>query len=346
MLKNWLGLMAFVLYPVFIKAQSIKILNTGNPVSLRGLSVVNDRTVWVSGSAGHVGLSRDGGMSWKWMQVPGYEKSDFRDIEAFSDREAVIMGITEPAVMLRTTDGGEHWKTVLQDSAKSVFLDAVAFSGDYGAVIGDPVNGKIYFAESLDRGTTWQKNDLPRFDMTEHGESFFAASGSNIILIPSFGNAGKSVRVLVSGGKKSCLYFGTRRYPLSTNQGKETTGANSVAINPSDPNQAMIVGGDFSHDTVRYGNSIRVRFHPFVQEHPQAPPHGYRSCVEYINGKQLICCGTTGVDISGDGGRNWTLITNQGFHVCRKSKAGQSIYLAGANGIIGILEWPAHAHPR
>ena len=64
------------------------------------ISVVNDQIVWVSGSEGTVGLSTNGGTSWKWIRVPRYEKSDFRDIEAFSDREAVIMGITEPAVIL------------------------------------------------------------------------------------------------------------------------------------------------------------------------------------------------------------------------------------------------------
>jgi hypothetical protein len=70
---------------------------------------------------------------------------------------------------------------------------------------------------------------------------------------------------------------------------------------------------------------------------PHAPPHGYRSCVEYITKDKLITCGTTGVDISTDGGKNWKLISKEGFHVCRKSKNGSAVFLAGANGRIARL---------
>jgi len=331
MVKSFLALIIFMLAPGFTEAQHIRILTSGRPVSLRGLSVVNDQIIWVSGSAGSVGLSTDAGENWKWIQVRGYEKTDFRDIEAFSDQEAVIMGITEPAVILRTTDGGKNWMTVLEDSAKSVFLDAMDFSGDEAVLVGDPDKGKIFFARSSNRGISWIKS-ASGLENTISGEAFFAASGSNIRFIPGDGFA------LVSGGKKSCLYLSTGRYVLNLNQGEQTTGANSIAINSEDPNQAFIVGGDFSHDSSRYGNSVRIQFHPFVQTLPLTPPHGYRSCVEYLNNKELICCGTTGVDFTNDGGTHWTLISDKGFHVCRKSKVGKSVFLAGPKGAIALLQ--------
>ncbi len=83
-------------------AQSIEILTTGTKTSLRGLSAVDDQIVWVSGSNGTVGKSLDGGLSWVWMTVKGFEKTDFRDIEAFDEKTAVIMGISEPAHILKT----------------------------------------------------------------------------------------------------------------------------------------------------------------------------------------------------------------------------------------------------
>ncbi len=86
-------------------AQQIKILNTGTHTSIRGLSAVNDRIVWVSGSNGTVGKSLDSGNTWKWVQVKGFDKTDFRDIEAFDETQAVIMGVGEPAYILRTIDG-------------------------------------------------------------------------------------------------------------------------------------------------------------------------------------------------------------------------------------------------
>jgi len=317
-----------ILLSISGQAQILQILNSGKSVSLRGLSVVNDQVLWVSGSEGTVGLSTNGGISWKWIRVPHYETSDFRDIEAFSEREAIIMGITEPAVILLTTDGGNSWKTVFEDTSKMAFLDAMDVSGDHAAVVGDPVGNQIFFAESTDRGKSWNINSPSGIMPTAEGESFFAASGSNIQHLPD-GSC-----ILVSGGKKSCIYLGSSRMPLSIAQGSETSGANSIAINPDNTNQAFIVGGDFKHDTAQYGNSLLVQLNPFSQKAPITPPHGYRSCVEYINENQLICCGTSGVDISYDGGIHWKLISDKSFHVCRKSKNGKAVFLAGRNGTI------------
>jgi hypothetical protein len=339
MRKQPLTFFVFLLLSGLLQAQQIRLLAAGKQVSLRGLSAVTDQVLWVSGSGGLIGLSVDAGENWKWMLVPRYEKSDFRDIEAFSDQEAVIMGITEPAVILRTTDGGNHWTTVFEDSTKSVFLDAMVFSGGHGAVVGDPDAGKIFFAETEDRGKTWSKKYPGGFDLSVKGEAFFAASGSNIVLIPDAGNLTVFRYALVSGGKKSCLYFDSGRNPLLLNQGKESTGANSIAINPSDPNQAFIVGGDFSQDTLSYRNSLRIQFNPFRQESPLNPPHGYRSSVEWLDGKHIISCGLTGVDFSEDGGLNWKLISGESFHVCRRAKDGAALFLAGAHGRIARLEW-------
>ena len=75
---------------------SVSILTSGLPASLRGLSAVNDKIIWVSGSNGTVGKSLDGGKTWSWMTVPGFEKRDFRDIEAFDAKTAIIMAIATP----------------------------------------------------------------------------------------------------------------------------------------------------------------------------------------------------------------------------------------------------------
>jgi photosystem II stability/assembly factor-like uncharacterized protein len=328
---RFLQIILFILLSNACKAQELHLLQSGSNASLRGLSVVSDQVIWVSGSEGTVGLSINGGTSWTWIQVPHYEKSDFRDIEAFNDREAILMGITEPAVILLTRDGGKSWTTVFEDSSKSAFLDAMDFSGNHAAVVGDPVSDHIFFAESTDRGKRWNINSSSGFMTTAAGESFFAASGSNIQHLPD------GSWVLVSGGKKSCIYFGNSRIPLLISQGKETTGANSIAINPVNSNQAFIVGGDFKRDTAQSGNSLLIQLNPFSQKAPLIPPHGYRSCVEYISENQLICCGTSGVDISNDGGLHWNLISEKSFHVCRKSKNGNAVFLAGSHG--SIARW-------
>jgi hypothetical protein len=331
---------AFLLVIGLVLGQRIEILTSGKPVSLRGLSVVNDEILWVSGSAGSVGLSTDGGKNWKWIQVPRYEKTDFRDIEAFNDHEAVIMGITEPAVILKTTDGGRNWTTVFEDSSRDVFLDALAFSGDLGIVIGDPIQHKMVLAVSENRGGSWNRISASeatgknsKADSLGTGETFFAASGSNFQPLPGDEWAG------VTGGKKSTLLLSSGEYyTLLMNQGGETTGANSIAINPANSNEAFVVGGDFSHDSSRYMNALHIQLDPFVQTAPQTAPHGYRSCVEYLDNNRLVCCGTSGVDFSEDGGINWKLISGKSFHVCRRSGSGRTIFLAGAHGSIARLD--------
>jgi len=101
----------------------------------------------------------------------------------------------------------------------------------------------------------------------------------------------------------------------------------------------MVVGGDFKNDTSREKNACYTRDGGRTWDFPETSPHGYRSCVEFINKKRLITCGTSGVDISKDGGKNWQLISGEGFHVCRKSKKGNSVFLAGGNGKIAKLAW-------
>jgi hypothetical protein len=40
-----------------------------------------------------------------------------------------------------------------------------------------------------------------------------------------------------------------------------------------------------------------------------------------------------------DGGKNWKLISKEGFHVCRSAKLGTAMYLAGGNGKVGKIAW-------
>jgi photosystem II stability/assembly factor-like uncharacterized protein len=307
--------------------QSIEIVADSLTTSMRGLSVVNDRVVWVSGSKGSVGLSVDGGKKWKWHTVPGYEGRDFRDIEAFDERTAVMLAIAEPAVMLRTTDGGAHWKVVYENKTPGMFLDALDFSDDrQGTVVGDPINGRFFIAHTQDGGITWKEAPADHLPKADRGEACFAASGTNLRL----SDVGASY--LVSGGKRSRLFVNNSPQDLPLLQGKESTGANSFAYytdKKSKTNTWIVTGGDFAKDTLRAGNCVISRDQGKTWIFPTTPPSGYRSCVEFTSATSLLTCGTSGVDLSSDGGSNWKKISPTGFHVCRKAKKGTAVFLAG-----------------
>lgn len=402
-----------------LPAQTIQWLTSGTKTHIRGLCPVNEQVIWVSGNNGTVGKSVDGGQSWQWTIVPGFEKRDFRDIEAFDENTAVIIAIAEPAHILKTSDGGKNWKIVFTDSTKGMFLDAMDFSDEKnGIVVGDPVNGKFFLAVTEDGGEHWSPVATADSIRPKEGEAFFAASGSNIRLMPghSFGKARagvskgsmekasagvpksslrkagaeipnnslekgsaevpesssekaragvansslektgaevpensygtdrekagakipKSSFWMVSGGTLSRLHNGIQAWPLPLLQGKETTGANAIAI---EGERAVIVGGDFAADTASYGNCVLVSLKDQSMRPPVTPPHGYRSCVAFISPQKLISSGTSGIDISADGGLNWQLVTRDGFHVCRKAKKGTAVFLAGSNGRVAKLNW-------
>lgn len=332
----------------------IRVLEEGRKTSIRGLSVVSDELIWVSGSNGSVGKSTDGGKTWNWQTVAGYEKRDFRDIEAFDENTAVIMGIAEPAIILKTKDGGMTWYKVFEDSTKGMFLDAMHSLTEKGktfmTVIGDPINGKAFFGVSYNNGDSWETNSgEPLSSSLAAGEAFFASSGTNIFTIPNNGGY-KSQTYAVTGGEKSSLLAlssNLPKYPLPIIQGKNSTGANSIAFAPSDNpssnpsmTRGIIVGGDFAQDSLADQNCVLIQFKKGmpVFTKPQTNPHGYRSCVIYLNKQQLITCGTSGVDISDDGGRNWTLISKDSYHVVQKAKNGSAVFLAGTKGRISILQ--------
>ena len=320
----------FLLSYSFVFSQKIQVLKTESTSSFRGLSVVNDKAVWVSGSNGTIGRSLDGGNSWKWMQVKGFEKTDFRDIEAFSETTAVIMGIGEPAYILRTIDGGNTWKVVLENKTKGMFLDAMEFWNEQsGIVIGDPINGKFFIARTFDGGNTWREipeHNLPKADS---GEACFASSGTNIRALAN------DEACFVSGGLRSRLFIRNTKIDLPVLQGTESSGANSIGI--KNKKTLIVVGGDFTKPDSTFKNCFITFNAGKSWSAPKISPHGYRSCVEFLGKKNWISCGINGVDYSADNGITWYWISEQGFNVCRVAKNGRSVFLAGAKGKIGKL---------
>lgn len=330
----------FIITFIFSQDPFIEIVSSGTKSSLRGLSVVNDNIIWVSGSNGTVGRSTNAGKNWKWMTVNGFEKSDFRDIEAFDGSTALIMAVGEPAYILKTIDGGENWRVVYENKTKGMFLDAMDFANNReGIVIGDPIDGKIFIAKTNDTGNTWEELDNdPERPSADKGEAFFAASGSNVKL---FAN---DDYFMVSGGLRSRLFTNKRAIFIPLLQGKETTGANAIDVFddgiPNKPgNRMIVVGGDFNADSLNHKNCFYTTNGGRTWLEPATPPHGYRSSVEYLSKKDVLSCGLNGVDYSNDGGKNWKWISKEGFHVCKIARLGTAIFLAGANGKIGKLVW-------
>ncbi|PST83852.1 oxidoreductase [Pedobacter yulinensis] len=309
---------------------------SGKGTSLRGLSAVNDSTVWVSGSNGWIGRTVTAGVEWQWVQPRGFEKLDFRDIEAFDDQNAIAVNAGSPAYILLTTDGGQNWEKVYENTDSAIFLDGMAFWGRMnGIVFGDPIGNKMPILKTTDGGKTWQEvSENMKFDLAR-GEASFAASGTTIKALPG----GRTW--IATGGATSNIYFspdyGTtwERYALPILQGTDSTGPFSIDF--LDRNRGLAVGGDYKKDKENTNNVLLTTDGGKTWRKPSRPVKGYRSGVVFYSEKYAFATGTSGTDVSLDGGNSWLNISSRSFNAVQRAGTGKSVWLAGTEGSIYVL---------
>lgn len=302
--------------------------------SFRGLSVVNDSVIWISGSRGTIAKSENGGKTFTFTQLKNYTKSDFRDIEAFNDKKAIMISSGTPAYILKTIDGGLTWDEVYKNIDSAYFLDAIDFwNEEKGIILGDPIKGYFYLLKTTNGGETWTKIDPKITPKAENGEAVYAASGTSL---QCWGN---NEFGFVSGGIYSSFYkfknwnSKSIKTNLSIQQGSNSKGAYSLV---KSKNGFFAVGGDYKNDSAVYKNFDEIGVSLYYED-MGCNPFGYRSCIEKITPTTYIACGTNGVDIFNHTKKHWKNINNQSFNVVQKAKRGGLIILAGNKGKIGRL---------
>ncbi|SFO68810.1 Uncharacterized protein SAMN05428949_6183 [Chitinophaga sp. YR627] len=320
-------LFSFGFFPLF--AQSGYVIHSEQaPIkSIRGMNVVNHNVIWVSGTEGKVGRSvSNRGTNWEWLTVPGYDTCDWRSLVAFSDKRALLLNAGEPAHIVLTTDGGQSWKEVYNNTAKGIFFDGMVFkNAAEGMAIGDPVDGKFTIIRTQDSGKTWQADPPAKLPVAKEGEAIFAASGTSLRMLPN-GQA-----CFITGGKHSRFFIGWDKWKANNwnfTQGESSQGAFSVAF--ADQLNGVAVGGDYLKDSVTTNNCFITKDGGRSWQVAVTPPGGYRSCVQHISGKKYLATGPSGTDISEDGGLNWYNISKEGFHVAGVAPGGVFVWLAGS----------------
>lgn len=334
--KTGLLFLLLIVIHHLLQAQAVFPVQQSSNCSIRGLSVVNNRVAWASGSKGNVGLTKDGGKTWKWQQIKSFEQSDFRDVEAFSEREAVIMSSGTPALILKTEDGGTSWQTKYRQNDKAFFLDALAFADNkHGFALGDPINGKFLLLETKDGGETW--DPMLNTPTALPGEAAFAASGTCIstngktLTIVTGGKVCRMLTLNIDGKIKNQEW---KALPLPLLHGKDSEGAFSSVAHQK---QQLVVGGDYQ-DKQCTDSVMCVVSASSIANVPIRPPAGYQSCIEFIKGNTFISTGTSGTNISTDNGKTWRQIDKTSYNVCQKAKHGHLVLLAGDQGKIAVFK--------
>ena len=310
MLKN-LTAFLLLLLPFTSFAQRIELLQQGQQTSIRGLSVVDDNVAWISGSKGYIAITTDGGKTWNWQQVKGFEKADFATLKHFPLKKPLIMSSGTPALILKTTDGGANWQVKYKNTDTAYFLDAMDFADkQHGYVLGDPINNKFVLLETKDGGENFE-NRLKIHQTLCRARRHLAASGTCL-------RVDVDGMTIVTGGTHSRDLSWVQNIntvdewdyiDLPFSNKKSSEGIFSYAHNDK---ATVYVGGDYANDkrtdsTAAYwqsdGSHIGGPAHL-----SKIPPAGFQSCVEYLSDETFLSTGTPGSNITTDGGKTWSKI--------------------------------------
>lgn len=289
-------------------AQSWTPQTSGTTASLRGISTVNDRVAWASGTGGTYLLTTDGGATWKAAQVPGAETLDFRDVHALDDRTAWLMaaGTGDKSRIYRTTDGGAHWTLQFTNPDAAGFYDSIAFwDVKRGLVVGDSVNGHMVVMATDDGGEHWRRVATPP---ALEKEGAFAASGTSVVVAGRreawIGTTGARVFHTADGGRSWTVVETPIRH--------DGPGAGIFSL-AFDGRRGIAVGGDYSKPAENAHNIAVTADGGKTWTEPAQRPSGFRSAVAFTP-SGAIAVGTSGSDISTDGGKTWKRFDSSAYN--------------------------------
>jgi photosystem II stability/assembly factor-like uncharacterized protein len=303
--------------------------NSGVQASLRGLAAVNGKVAWASGTGGTVLLTTDGGTLWQSRPVPGADALDFRDIEAFNARRAVALtaGEGEKSRLYRTRDGGATWQLLRTNADPKGFWDAIAFWDEKrGVLMGDPVDGRFVIETTEDGGQTWQRRPTPP---ALPGEGGFAASGTCLVVRGKreiwFATGQARVFRSLDGGQT----WTVTEAPLR--QKESSAGIFSIALGPG--GTAIAVGGDYRKpqqetQIAAYSSDAGATWTPATGL------RGYRSGAVFLDSRTVVAVGTSGADLSTDGGKTWQALDNENYNAVQRGWA------VGPKGRIARMNLP------
>ena len=310
-------------------------------LSIRALEVQNDSTAWFAANRGVWGYTNDAGKNWHIdsIQVDSLYP-EFRSIAVVNDSTVLLLSISSPAYLFKTTNKGKKWKLVYMDKRKDIFFDSMKFWDDKnGMALADPIDGKIQLINTHDGGETWKTVDEVHVPYLEKGEAFFAASNSCFDFYQQhswIATGGKNSRVLhSSNGGGSHLSYDT---PLP--EGEDMTGIYSIDFFNS---KLGIVGGgnyDKADTSITALAITNDGGKTWMKVKTTIPIFG--SCVQFISKEEILITGSPGTFLYNLRTLKMIEIKNTNekseiYYTLRVSDAGNVVWLAGSDGRIAKI---------
>jgi photosystem II stability/assembly factor-like uncharacterized protein len=329
------------LLPPLAAAQTWTLQTSGVTASLRGVGAVSRNVAWASGTGGTWLRTEDRGTTWTAGRVPGAEALDFRDLHAVDTRTAYLMSIGpgDQSRIYKTADAGLHWQLLFTNPDAKGFFDAIAFwDATHGILVGDAVSGHMTVFTTGDGGEHWARRETPP---ALDGEGAFAASGTCLIA------QGASDAWFATGGKGAARVFhstdsGRSWTVAATPIRNDSANAGIFSLDFSDARHGIAVGGDYSkpadssHNIAITSDGGRTWMEP-----SGTPPAGFRSAVLYLPDARLwIATGTSGSDVSLDGGQTWRNFDSGAFNALAFATQYDG-WAVGPKGRIAGIHWIA-----
>jgi photosystem II stability/assembly factor-like uncharacterized protein len=316
---------------------------TGVTARLRGLSVVNERVVWASGNASTVLRTVDGGRTWQEVGPDVEPTLQFRDIEAFDAKRAVILAIGpgEESRVYRTDDGGQTWTETFRNDDERAFYDCMAFFDRWrGLALSDPVDGRFRILSTTNGGRSWTVLPDEGMPPALANEFAFAASGTCL----ATADRGPKIAWFATGGGSTARVFrsddGGYTWQVTDTTVPSGGAAGIFSLAFRDQHNGVAVGGDFEvPDSAPNGAAVSQDGGRSWQPATE-PPGEYRSGAAWANrfGGTALAVGPSGSDISYDGGRTWREFDTGSFDTV-DCAGGVLCWASGEQGRVAVLRW-------
>ncbi|MGA5560423.1 WD40/YVTN/BNR-like repeat-containing protein [Streptomyces platensis] len=319
-----------------------RLKDSGSTARFRGLAAVSRTTAWAAGTGGTVLRTRDGGKHWRNISPPGAGALEFRDIEAFDARRAVVLAIGEGAAsrVFRTDDAGATWTESFRNPDPRAFYDCLTFfDRRHGIALSDPVDGTYRILSTGDGGRSWRVLPSDGMPPAQQGEAAFAASGQCLV------SSGSRDAWIATGGAATARVLHTadrgRTWTVTDTPlpaGDPARGIFALAVR--DRGHALAVGGDYrpgqpSPHAAAVSHDAGATWTPAT-----APPKAYRSGTTWLpHSRHLaLAVGPTGSDLTLDGGHTWHTF-DTGSYDTVDCAPDLGCWAAGEKGRIARLEW-------
>ena len=311
---------------------------SGVNAGLRGLSAVSDQVAWASGSGGTAIRTTDGGATWQNVSIPGTDTLQFRDIEAFDANTAIVLSAGLPAVIYKTTDGGQNWEQKYFSMVEGTFYDAMDFWNEKeGIAFGDAINGRLLILKTTDGGETWNELPFEQRPQALEGQGGFAASGTCLRTV------GESQVYIGLGGQEASLFYSFdkgetwQKTVTPIQSGEPTEGIFSIDF--KNEMEGLMVGGDYRGDSLTKINAAYTTdggksWFPVMAG---MKPKGYRSGVALWK-NYVFAVGRESCDYYREGDKAYTLMEGQ-YYAVDVSLDGEAVWASGPGGAVGKLDF-------